>query len=68
MYCIMHRCLSKCVYVVIDDMSKRKIILVIVNKNNYLLIEGFNRYMYTCACFCVHLCNTLLGMCVLGLV
>ena len=40
-----------------DDKSKGKIILVVLGKNQYALIEGFNRCVCVpmCVCICVYL-------------
>jgi len=46
-----------------DDKSKGKIILVVLGKNQYALIEGFNRcvcvhvYVYMCVFVWVYVCN-----------
>jgi hypothetical protein len=50
------------VYWLLDDKSKGKIIIVIIGPNQYVMIEGFNRYV---VCYLMDKCNVyFVGMCV----
>ena len=51
--------MHECLFFFEDDKNKGKIILVILGKNQYALIKGFNRYVCVpmCVYICVYLCR-----------